>query len=467
VTLCEGQGLQRLGARPEAFVGRSVFDIYPDNVSVVEGARRALAGETVSYVADVPNAVFDTWLAPLRGAGGDILGAIGVSTDITERHRLLAQLTQAERLASVGMLAAGVAHEINNPLAYVVGNLDLLAAGIAQAVNEPQGGLLELVKDARHGADRVRAIVQDLKSFSRVESRSPKAVDVRAALEATTRLARNEVHHRARLVFDLEPVRPVVAGAGRLEQLFLNLLVNAAQAIPEGAAEKNEIRIKTRDAGDWVQIDLSDTGAGIPRESLSRIFDPFFTTKAPGSGTGLGLSICHAIVTELGGNIEVDSVVGQGTTFRVRLPAATATVATSIAPRASGPSMTAGKPRGRVLVVDDEPLILKLVKTLLSGDCDVTAESSARPALERLRRGERFDVILCDLMMPDMTGIDLHLALCEIAPGQARAMTFLTGGAFTPHAQSFLSVVPNPTFEKPFDSALLVEHVRARLKPSR
>ncbi len=375
-----------------------------------------------------------------------------------EREKALAKLAQAERLASIGMLAAGVAHEINNPLSYVIGSLELVARTIDAARaqrDETLRAIDEKVADARHGAERVQAIVRDLKMFSRARDQQPTAVDVRSTIESSLHIANNEIRHRARVERDLRAAPLVWAEEGRLAQLFLNLLVNAAQAIDEGDAEKHRIRVATCTGEDgWAAIEVSDTGAGIPSELLPRIFDPFFTTK-PGVGTGLGLSICHSIVTGLGGRIEVESRAG-GTTFRVALPPAGRAAETM--PPAD--EATPGRRRGRVLVIDDEPLLLKVIGSVLAEEHDVVCETSAGPALERIRRGERYDAIVCDLMMPQLTGMDLYDALVEIAPKQAQAMLFLSGGAFTARAQAFLNRVPNARIDKPFASATLVTRVR-------
>ena len=427
---------------------------------IADSVRRALAGETVSYVAQVGEAVFESWVSPLRDESGDIVGATGVSTDVTDRHTAERRLAQAERLATVGMLAAGVAHEINNPLAYVIGNLDLLAQELAEAAPPLPAERLRTfeaaVRDARQGAERVRTIVRDLKVFSRVQEDRPTLVDVGASIEAALGIAHNEIRHRARLVMDLAPVPPVKADAGRLAQLFLNLIINAAQAIPEGAAEKNEIRIATRLQKDgWVCVEVKDTGSGIPRQQLAKIFDPFFTTKSVGAGTGLGLSIVHAIVTAAGGRIEVESTPGEGSLFRVAFPPGSD--AEEPKARAVPAPATPGR-RGKVLVIDDEPLILKVVTSLLAPEHEVVCESRGTDAIQRIRGGQRFDAILCDLMMPDATGMDVYEGILQIAPREA--MLFLTGGAFTARAQQFLERVPNSTVEKPFDGAALKARVR-------
>jgi PAS domain S-box-containing protein len=461
ITFVDGRGLARLGLEPKDFLGKSAFDAYANAGSAVSWIKRALAGETVSYLAELPpNAAFETHLAPLRDGAGQIVGAIGVSTDVTDRHAIQTQLARAERLASVGLLAAGVAHEINNPLSFVIGNLELLAAQIAQrlgaAPDESIATVVGMVRDARQGAERVRTIVRDLKTFSRVREQHVDPLDVRGPLQASISMAHNEIRHRAQLRVDLAPVPPVLADEGRLAQVFLNLLVNAAHSIPDGAAEKNEIRVTTRpDPGGGSRVEVSDTGIGIEAAHLAMIFDPFFTTKDSGVGTGLGLSICHGVVTDLGGRIEVESTPGRGSTFRAILPPAPDGRAAS-PPRSAADlaADTTGR-RASILVVDDEPLILKIVTAVLEADHDVTGEVRADAALERIRAGERFDAIVCDLMMPQVTGMDLYDALLALAPRQAEAMLFLTGGAFSPRARAFLDRVPNPTVEKPFDSATL------------
>jgi signal transduction histidine kinase len=383
------------------------------------------------------------------------------------REKAQAKLARTERLASVGILAAGVAHEVNNPLSYVIGNLDLIARELGNASevgSDPKLRVIEeRLRDARHGAERVRSIVRDLKVFSRVQDARPSAVDVRDALEAALQIAHNEIRHRARVTRHLLPVAAVWGEEGRIGQLFLNLVINAAQAIPDGDVEANEIGIVTRTRSDgWVEVEVSDTGVGIAPEVLARVFDPFFTTKPVGVGTGLGLSISHAIATDLGGRVEVESELGKGTTFRVLLPPAGKPVDAKAVVSDAQPSEA--KMRGNVLVIDDEPLILKVIKNVLGGEHDVTCEQSAAAALDRFRQGERFDVILCDLMMPQVTGIDLYDALLEIAPKQAQAMLFLTGGAFTARAQSFVDRVPNAVLEKPFNETTLVARVRQLLR---
>jgi len=257
-------------------------------------------------------------------------------------------------------------------------------------------------------------------------------------------------------------VPPVLANGARLGQVFLNLLINAAQAIPEGQVEKNEIRVVTRsdDLGRAI-VEVRDSGSGISPDVVGRIFDPFFTTKPIGIGTGLGLSICRSIVTALGGVIAVESQVNKGTVFRVTLPSAPEAKDDGDLP--SSGRANQGR-RGRVLVVDDERAIGQSIRRILMSEHEVVVFTRAQHARDLIAQGDRFDVILCDLMMPEMTGMDLHASLVAMAPDQAERIVLLTGGAFTSTARHFLESVPNLRIEKPFDSANLRAIIRSLVR---
>jgi CheY-like chemotaxis protein/two-component sensor histidine kinase len=286
--------------------------------------------------------------------------------------------------------------------------------------------------------------------FSRGDEETHGPVDVHHAIESSLRMGWNEIRHRARLVKDFGTVAAVDANESRLGQVFLNLVINAAQALPEGDASRNEIRIKTyTDARGRVVIDVIDTGPGIPPEVKTRLFTPFFTTKPIGQGTGLGLSICQRIITNLGGEISLESEMGVGTTVRIVLPAADLGAPATVAVTA-GPPRKATR-RGRVLVIDDEPMVALAVRRTLQGDHDVTTSPSATEARGLIDSGLTFDVILCDLMMPHVTGMDFFQMLSVKWPAQAERVIFLTGGAFTPRARSFLDQTANQRLEKPFD----------------
>jgi len=423
---------------------------------------------------------------------------LGIARDLTERKQMQARLVQAERMAAVGTLAAGVAHEINSPLAYVLTQLtvatgealptlkrrvEALEAVAGLSAGEITQCALELeaaIDGAREAAERMRSIVRDLRTFSRADDGEIAPTDVRRVLDASLNMVFGEIRHRARLVKQYDDVPRVDANEARLGQVFVNLLVNAAQALPEGNAAANLIRLRTYvgEAG-RVVVEVMDSGPGIPDDVKAKIFDPFFTTKPAGVGTGLGLWICQGIVTRLGGTIDLSSRPGE-TIFRVALPPgadAGKSLDASRASRADDPNLAGkthmkpkppeSKPRrGRVLVIDDEAPLANALKMFLSDEHDVVVSTSGRDALALLERDPSFDAILCDLMMPDVTGVDVHEALRERAPDVAARLVFVTGGAFTPRMRAFLEEVRNPQLEKPFDlpklRALLRQLVAAR-----
>ncbi|NUQ74531.1 MAG: response regulator [Polyangiaceae bacterium] len=382
--------------------------------------------------------------------GGKPTGFLAQVQDITDRRLAEARLFVADRMASLGTMAAGVAHEINNPLSYVMANVSHVSTELGRrSADAPEvyRDVIEALDEALVGVDRIRRIVADLKTFSRPDDDGAVTLDVRRVLDSCVNMAQNEIRHRAKLVKEYVVTPPVRGSDARLAQVFLNLLVNAAQAIPMGHANENEIRLKTsvRQAG-RVDIEVSDTGPGIPPELLPKIFDPFFTTKPVGEGTGLGLSICHAIVKALGGEILVDTAVGKGTTIKVSIP--------SVEVRAGDiekrrPSREIPAPKRRILVIDDEPLFGTAIRRLLQGEHDVTLVMSGREAV-RLIGEVDYDMVLCDLMMPEVSGIDVYNQVRREKPGFERKIAFMTGGAFTPLARQFLDGLPNPRLDKPF-----------------
>jgi signal transduction histidine kinase len=390
--------------------------------------------------------VFARYVAPVR-LGGTVVGVrIVCFRDVTEERRVAAQRgVVAERMASVGQLVASVAHEINNPLAFVKGNLEFVAAELALRGDTRDLPLVEALEDSDVGVDRIAVIVRDLKLLSRVDDERRASVDVTDVLESALQLANNQIRHRATVVRKLASIPPVMANEGKLVQVFLNLLVNAAQAIPEGRAGSNEIVIETTSAAGSgvVRILVRDSGAGIAPELLERIFDPFFTTKAVGSGTGLGLSICKGIVETLGGTISVSSRLGQGTAFVIELPIGDAKPTVD---RDSGPPLKAHYLR--ILVVDDEPMARRMLARTLRGHA-VVAVASVDEALATLGAVPPFDLILCDVMMPERTGLEMHAEVTRRWPELLARLVFMSGGAFTPALQAFLEQPSIQRLDKP------------------
>jgi len=268
------------------------------------------------------------------------------------------------------------------------------------------------------------------------------------AIEHAANMAQNEIKFRAKLVKDLGRVPAVLASEGKLSQVFLNLLVNAAHAIDEDDVENNFVKLRTWTEASDVFAEVSDTGRGIPPENLERVFEPFFTTQ--GVGSGLGLAICRSLVNEFGGDIRVESEVGKGTRFVIRLPVM-AEAPEQRRDRAVPETPRRPAVRGRILVVDDEEGICRAMQRLLGREHEVVTAASGAEGRALLEQDQAFDLILCDLMMPEMSGMALHAWLAARDPTRAQQMVFLTGGAFTPKAADYLASVANRRIEKPFD----------------
>jgi PAS domain S-box-containing protein len=402
-------------------------------------------------------------------------GTLVFCRDVTDRKLLQARLMQADRMVAMGTLAAGVAHEINNPLAYLSANLELLskrklpeirrklvedgAASLAE-IKDGLDKCAEMLDIAREGASRVKDIVRDLRTFSRDDERRA-AVDVRRVLDACVNIAWNELRLRARVERVYGDVPTVTANESRLGQVFLNLIVNATQSIAPGRASENQIVLSvTQDGGDVVVL-VKDTGTGITPDILPQIFEPFYTTKPAGVGTGLGLWICKGIIVGLGGQISVDETSPRGTTFRVVLP-------TEDQPEAgASPRARSSRPhafdaeRVPVLFVDDETALGHAVAEALEEDFEITVCASGKEAMERLEAGPKPAAIVCDLMMPGMTGMELFAAVKERWPELERVFVFVTGAAFSGRARDFLSGVRNPKLEKPFDTNVIRDAILA------
>ena len=432
---------------------------------------RALQGESIDGVETCLHDDGDgTWLSvnarSLVDDAGNVHGAVTVFRDVTAEKAANARMLVSERMASLGTLAAGVGHEINNPLMAALGNLDMALNDLRKLRRElgdraELSEIAEELRDAREATERVRNIVRDLRVFSRSDRETRSAVDIEQALESSIRMVWNAIRYHAELVRDFQPVPPVYANESRLGQVFMNLIMNAAQAIPEGRAADNEIRIATSLDGDGrVRIAISDTGCGMSPEVVAKCFTPFFTTKPIGVGTGLGLAICHQLVAAAGGEILVDTRLGTGTTFTVVLPAM-AGAACIDKPVAD---VVSACRRGRILIVDDELIVANTLQRALARDHDVTGLIDPREAVRQIENGQAFDVILCDLMMPKVTGMELYETLAVLAPDQASRMIFITGGVFTDKGRAFLDSTGNAYVEKPVDLDMLRALVVSRIR---
>ncbi len=377
------------------------------------------------------------------------------------------ELVRADRLAVLGRLTSVATHELNNPLSYVQLSLRCLEREIAALglAAETAQSLLAHVHHAWHGAERVAKVVERLSDFSLGDDREAGPVDVTAVIERAIRFAHNDLHHRARLVRRYRDVPPVHGNPSRLEQAFLNLLFNAAQALPAGDPTRDQIGIEIGPGRPGeVEIAITDTGCGVPEGLAERIFEPYFTTRPVGEAAGLGLSVCRSIVEEHGGRVTLHSVEGAGTAVQVvlRAHADDAPVATEDA--ATAPLLIPEGRRLRVLVVDDEPLIRTVLHDVLSMRHDVVVADDGWKALEAIERGPAFDVVLCDVMMPQMNGMELYAAVRDRRPGLERRIVFLTGGAFVPRLAQFLDKVDNVSLQKPVDVLEMLAAVQAAVE---
>jgi PAS domain S-box-containing protein len=394
-----------------------------------------------------------TWIninaLPLERNGDTVSEVVTTFHDFTGLKNAAARLAIQERLATTGTLVAGVGHEINNPLAFVLGNLDLALeelrslAGPSPSVRLRE--LLDVIGEARLGADRIRKIVRGLRALSR-EDVALQPVDVEPVVETSLSMALHELRPKAAVELEFAELPMILGDESRLTQVLVNLLVNAAQALPAATRATNRIIVRgARFGSDSVRISVIDNGPGIPPELVSRIFDPFFTTKPIGEGTGLGLAVSRGIVHALGGQLTVESQPGLGAQFHLDLPIAheeTLASDTSVV-AAAGSS-------GTVLVIDDDLSVLSTMRRVLTRDYVVTAISEPRQALDMLCNGADFDVIFCDLMMPHVSGQEVFDAVRAARPDLAARFIFVTGGATTTAARVFLGELSNDVLEKPF-----------------
>ena len=409
-------------------------------------ALRTKGLHTYDYEAVVDGAP-QTREVRLQALDGD--EAVLIVRDVTEQRRLMSTLLVADRMASLGTLSAGVAHELNNPLAYTSSNLafveeelrrDLRDHGPTQATSE----LLAAIVESREGLERMAVIVKDLKAFSRPPEETVADIDVNRLLDRVLKIVMPELRHKGELEKSYAEVGAVRGNEARLSQVFLNLIVNAVQAFDERLAKRNLLRVRTGTRGNQVVIEVADNGPGIPAGIRGRVFDPFFTTKPQGVGTGLGLAICLGLTRGMGGDIELESVEGEGTIFRVVLPSVIASERQRD-PTSFGRIPTA---KARLLLVDDDPLVLSSMRKLLR-EHEVETVLSGREALAKLEAGERYDLVVCDVMMPEMTGVEFLEAVRERWPDQERCVVLMTGGAVTAETRAFLESAP-AVLEKPF-----------------
>jgi two-component system NtrC family sensor kinase len=390
--------------------------------------------------------------APIRERGA-ITKVLAIARDVTELRRAQSQLQQADKLAAMGQLVSGVAHEINNPAAIISGFAQTL---MLDDLRPEQREIVEMVRDE---AMRIGQITTNLLAFARMSGPERTLVDVNELVRRTHTLRAyhlNTLNVRVQLELDESEPR-VWANVSELQQMLLNLLINAEQALEtyDGA---RRITLRTRADHAELRIECRDSGPGIPPEIRTRIFDPFFTTKPEGVGTGLGLSICYGIVKGHGGRIWAESEPGNGACFVIALPLDLRTLSRPV-PGVT-PEVAAGAETLSVLVVDDEPGIRQATARFLNrSGIQVRAVSDGAEALRALRT-QAFDVILCDVRMPGMNGRDFLIRLREQAPRLVSTLIFATGDTFDTDTAALLADAGAPSLVKPFDFDALERLVR-------
>ena len=400
--------------------------------------------------------------APIRNQKGEIVGFRGVTRDITERKqaeeekRQLEQKAQlASRLASVGELASGVAHEINNPLTGVIGYAHLLLAR-----KDIPKDMIRDVEIINEGAQRVASIVKKLLAFARQTRPEQRYVNINELIHNTLdlqayALASNNIKVSLQLARDIPMT---IADPGQLQQVFLNLIMNAETAM-KLARGRGKLSIKTEHSDNTIRISFKDTGPGIAKETMESIFDPFFTTREVGQGTGLGLSVCHGIVAEHKGRIWVESDLGKGATFIVELPIVTEDKQLEMPEPViiEEPKKVA---KAKILVVDDEPVIRQLISQVLGEEGhEVETIDNAADALKMVN-SKRYRLILLDIKMPGMSGVELYKKFQKIAPSITKRVVFITGDVMGKRTMAFLDKTKAPCLMKPFDAKQLKTDIK-------
>lgn len=383
-----------------------------------------------------------------------------------------------DRLRAIGKLAAGLAHEVNNPLTFVLANLESLREShqvIRRFVRKIRTGLAndgeispnafeqlttdtnleeviddatDMLTDCYKGMHRIQDIARSLGTFSRADDDHAEFIDVSRVVDDACAMVFNQIRYRARLVKRFEPIPLIPAYPGRIAQALVNMLTNAVEAIDGGAYDKHRIVVSTRFENDHVVIGVRDTGAGIDEGDRSRIFTPGYTTKAHDGGMGLGLSLCKRVAEEHGGRVAVHHLTDRGTRFELSIPVETGLQAVELR-RESRPISEAPGTRSRILIVDDDAMVLSALRRRLRRRYDVVTVLGGVEALAHLSEDKNFDAVICDLMMPEVDGKAFYDAVERDHSNLLHRIVFMSGGAFTPRLRKFATAVSNPVLQKP------------------
>ncbi|MFT5685154.1 MAG: signal transduction histidine kinase [Myxococcota bacterium] len=385
-------------------------------------------------------------------------------------ERLRRQLQHAERLAVLGQFAAGVAHEVNNPATVLMTNIQLLRMELpslkAALHHDPElvGALQEsedMLTESLNGITRITQLTRSLQGFLEASQSEAGQVDLTDLIQNVCAMSRHQINAVAELKLDIGELPSVIASRDALSQALLNLVRNATQAIPAGNPCKNAITISAKQSGGMITIAVADTGAGIPGVLRDRIFEPFYTTRPPGDGTGLGLPLARDILRRHGGDLRLASEPGAPTRFELLLP--TDTQLNTRPPPTQTAQATARA--GRVLLIDDEPMVRRtLSQQLLRSGLETAVASDGLEALEILGRDTRFDVILCDMMMPELDGCGFYEALRTQHPALTQRVLFYSGATLPDHLHAFQATVDRPVLRKPLSRLKLLNAVQELMR---
>ena len=390
---------------------------------------------------------------------------ISTFRDITDRklsEQRAERLKEQERLVTTGTLAAGVGHEINNPLAYVLGNLEFAIKKLADSSASQDDDVLQVLREARDGAQRISTIVAGLRALAREESPVPIETDVVPTINAAIGIAMHEIRRRASLELRVDEVPPILADDSRLTQILVNLLTNAGQAFTKEEPDVNKILVRAYlTASNEVVISVRDNGPGIAADVAQRMYDPFFTTKPVGQGTGLGLSLTLSAVESLDGHLEHETKLGKGTEFRVTFKTAPGKVSPT------NPVADAANDLPKIVFIDDDKSVLNSLARLIPDNYQAITFADPRKAIAYLEAGRPADVVFCDVMMPYLTGKDIYERLHIADPQLAQRLVFVTGGAHGEALVSFIRSLDNLRLQKPFGTVELHETIEKVAKRGR
>ncbi|MGC4065669.1 MAG: response regulator [Polyangiaceae bacterium] len=467
-------GAELLAADRNLLVGVAFTELCePEDQAVfLENLERVSRGESVSALEyrlrarDQRQLVVEMSTVALEYDGGQAVLAFG--RDVTLRKRAEQGQLRADRLSALGLLAGGMAHALNNPLTYVLLNLEHVARYLPSLASDKLAvaDVMARLEEAREGAERMATIVKRMRGFARTEESASRVLDVRSVVEAVVELIGHELHHRGKLTMRFDAMPQVMANQSKLEQICLGLLLFAAEMLPDDVSRRPEVRLSLGvDERHFALLEVVCEGCTIEESEIERLLDPF-TQSEESRAAGFGLSVCRGLVEQLGGTLIARAFPGNGLLLRTCLPCVPSSrVPESTVPRSSRPSVapsTVG--RGRILLVDDDPGIGKGLRLLLEDEHDVTCFEDPQEALRELLRDSGYDLIFCDLMMPKLSGMDLYQVLRFNRPGYETRMVFMSGGAFTAAARAFLSQVTNARIEKPFNVQALRSLLKQRIR---